>query len=279
MRKATTLFAILASMLFFMFGLSTPASADPNSPGNNGTVKVHDADTSVEDMRNEPHVCHFYVDGFKFDDLSTGQWWIESWPPTGNRTEVMREGWTANGQGDWHSGIKTLADGHYKLYAKQQNELSPGGNKQKVFWVECSTGSTPASAPRSTPPSTTVTTTVGGTTTIVDDTTTTVGGTTTIMTSGGTTTTTGGVTTTVGGTTTIVGNTTSTVGGTTTVAGGTAVRGFESAPNGGAAGAVAGVENLPSTNTDSGPTAPLALMGLAIMGAGGLLLRRRDAQL
>src|SRR5258708_2409773 len=144
MRKATTLLTILASFVFYAFALSTPASADPNSPGNNGTVKIHDANTSVEDMRNEPHVCRFYVDGFKFDNNSSGQWWIESWPPTGNRSEVRREAWKADGKGDWHSGIQTLPNGHYKLFAKQQNEATPGGNKQKVFLVACgtSTGTT-----------------------------------------------------------------------------------------------------------------------------------------
>ncbi len=248
MRKATTLLTIIASFVFYAFALATPASADPNSPGNNGTVKIHDANTAVEDMRNEPHVCRFYVDGFKFDDLSSGQWWIESWPPTGNRTEVRREAWTANGQGDWHSGVQTLPDGHYKLYAKQQNEATPGGNKQKVFWVECSvtpaatatpaptgtpngnatptpapTGTaTPTPTPSSSATATPAPTVVGGTTT------TNTGGTVTLT--GGTTTTNGDTTTIVGGTTTIVGGTTTTTsngtttsitGGTTTIVGGT----------------------------------------------------------
>ena len=150
MRKATTLFTILATLLFYAFAWTIPASADPNAPGNNGTVKIHDAATAVEDMRNEPHVCPFYVDGFNFDDSSTGEWWIVSWSPTGDGTEVKREAWTADGQGDWHSGIETLPDGHYKLYAKQLNEAAPGGNKQKVFWVECATP-TPTPTPVVTP--------------------------------------------------------------------------------------------------------------------------------
>ncbi len=310
MRKATTLLTIIASFVFYAFALATPASGDPNSPGNNGTVKIHDADTAVEDMRNEPHVCRFYVDGFKFDNSSSGQWWIESWPPTGNRTEVHREAWTANGQGDWHSGVQTLPDGHYKLYAKQQNEATPGGNKQKVFWVECSV--TPAATPtpaaiqtgtpnaNATPTATPV---VGGTTTTVTGgTTTTSGGTTT--TGGGTTTTTGGTTTINGGTTTISSGVVTNVGGTPSTTGAAAVRGFESAPNaigsvspivevpGGSNqqspnglqagvqnGAVAGVQTLPSTSTDRTPVIPLGAMGLAIMALGGILLRRQDPQL
>lgn len=347
MRKATTLLTILASLVFYAFALATPASADPNSPGNNGTVKIHDATTSVEDMRNEPHVCTFYVDGFKFDNNSSGQWWIESWPPTGNRTEVRRMAWTADGHGDWHSTVQSLPDGHYKLYAKQQNEATPGGDKQKVFWVECAVK--PSESPSPTPTATAVptgsaaptatptptatgtptatatptptpvtggttttisggtTTTTGGTqttsgetTTVVGGTTTVVGGTTTITTPAGTTTINGGTTTIVGGTTTITGGTTMNTGGTPTNSGGTVVAGFQSAPNavgsvspivevpGGSNqqspssvsgnvqnGTVAGVESLPSTST-SAPTIPLAALGLAIMGLGGVLLRRRD---
>lgn len=114
-----------------------PHAAADDPPGNNGHVKIHDPDTAVEDPRNEPHVCRFYVDGFGFDGSSSGQWWIQSWPPTGDRTEVMRADWSANASGDWHSVTQSLPDGHYKLFAKQQEELAPGGNKQKVFWVEC----------------------------------------------------------------------------------------------------------------------------------------------
>lgn len=273
MRKATAILTILASLAFFAFALASPASADPNGPGNNGTVKIHDADTSVEDMRNEPHVCRFYVDGFKFDNNSSGQWWIQSWPPTGDRTEVKRESWKADGKGDWHSGIQTLPNGHYKLFAKQQNEATPGGNKQKVFWVECGSGTT------------------GGT-----------GGGTSTGTTGGTETTT---TTSGGG----GGETAATTTGPNGIvifrrsetANSGAVRGFESAPSQNAVGAVspivevpggslqqspntgvngvqtaavAGVQSLPSTSTDRSPSAPLAALGLAIIGLGGALLRR-----
>ncbi len=261
MRKATTLLTILASFVFYAFALSTPASADPNSPGNNGTVKIHDANTSVEDMRNEPHVCRFYVDGFKFDNNSSGQWWIESWPPTGNRSEVRREAWTANGQGDWHSGLQTLPDGHYKLYAKQQNEATPGGNKQKVFWVECAV--TPAASASGTPaPTATPSPVVGGTTT---------------TTTGGTTTTTGGSAV-LGFQSAPAGNGIVSVSPIVEVPGGS----NQQSPNIPAtnlpAGTVAGVQSLPSTSTDGTPALPLAAMGLAIMALGGAFLRRRDPQ-
>jgi MYXO-CTERM domain-containing protein len=52
----------------------------------------------------------------------------------------------------------------------------------------------------------------------------------------------------------------------------TTVQGAQTSP-------VAGVASLPSTSTDtSTPAIPLALLGLAMMGLGGALLRRRDTQ-
>ena len=60
------------------------------TPGDNGTVKVHDSSTPVTDHQNEPHdVCQFYLDGFGFDGAQSVTWYIDSWPPTGNGTEVL----------------------------------------------------------------------------------------------------------------------------------------------------------------------------------------------
>src|SRR5258708_21781949 len=89
MRKAASLLTILATILFFAFALSAPAAADPNGPGNNGTVKVvnnGDDPIGADDRDNDPHVCQFHIYGFHFDNSSSGTWQIESWPPTGNRT-------------------------------------------------------------------------------------------------------------------------------------------------------------------------------------------------
>jgi hypothetical protein len=278
MRKATTLLAILASLLFYAFAFSTPASADPNSPGNNGTVKIHNAQTEVEDMRNEPHVCTFYVDGFKFDNNQSGQWWINSWSPTGDGSEVKRGSWTADGTGSWHSGVQTLPPGHYKLYAKQQNELAPGGNKQKVFWVECATSTTGTTTGTVTTGTTTGTVTTGTTTgTVITGTTT---GTVTTGTTTGTTVTTG----------TSTGSSTGNSNGNSS---GNAVAGIQTPPANGVgtvspivqapvssavngaqtAANVGGVEGLPSTSTDA-PAVPLAALGFVLMAMGGFILRR-----
>jgi hypothetical protein len=149
MRKAASLITILATILFFAFALSAPASADPNGPGNNGTVKVvNDGDDPLgaDDRDNDPHVCTFHLYGFHFDNNSTGTWQIESWPPTGNRTVVASGTWTADGTGQWAVAGPALADGHYELDAKETG--TPGSDKNKVFWVKCNASTAPnASTP------------------------------------------------------------------------------------------------------------------------------------
>lgn len=135
MRKATSLLTIIATILFFAFALSAPVSADPNGPGNNGTVKIvnnGDDPLGADDRDNDPHVCQFHIYGFHFDKSSSGTWQIESWPPTGDRTVVASGTWTADATGQWAVAGPALADGHYELDAKQTG--TPGGDKSKVFW-------------------------------------------------------------------------------------------------------------------------------------------------
>src|SRR5262245_66365180 len=60
------------------------ASADPNPPGNNGTIKI-DGEVFDDAPNNEPHVgCTFQVDfyGYDEDDLVAAVL-VESDPPTG----------------------------------------------------------------------------------------------------------------------------------------------------------------------------------------------------
>lgn len=49
-------------------------------PGDNGTVKIHDATTGEALRKNEPHVCTFYLDAFGFDAVQQVDWHIEAWP-------------------------------------------------------------------------------------------------------------------------------------------------------------------------------------------------------
>ena len=116
-------------------GGGTVAGTQQGPNGNNGDVKIHDTTTAVQDHRNEPHVCTFYVDGFNFDKAASGTWRIEQWAPTGSGVVATGSWGPADGNGNWHTSSMTLADGHYKLFVKQTG--TPGGEKQKVFWVEC----------------------------------------------------------------------------------------------------------------------------------------------
>lgn len=140
------------------------ATPKPHShSGDNGTVKVHRSTTRVDDPRNEPHVCGFYLDGFGFDARQQVSWRIVSWPPTGDRTQVLHGTLTLGMDGDGHTSVLSLPNGHYKLYWNFAGEN--GKAKHKVFWVKCgkhapepsptpSTGTLPTSAPSPAGPTT-----------------------------------------------------------------------------------------------------------------------------
>lgn len=123
--------------------------SDSNGPpGFNGTVKIHDGDSEAEPIRrNEPHVgCSFHIHGFNFDPSARGTWSIQSWPPTGDRSVVASGTWgPADGEGDWRTAVMSLPGGdhqqgaHYKLNVDQTDPSAPGGEKHKVFWVDCQT--------------------------------------------------------------------------------------------------------------------------------------------
>src|SRR4051812_41428703 len=71
-------------------GASAAAMTGSHTPsGDNGTVKIHRSTTSADDRRNEPKVCAFYLVGFNFDPSQQVSWRILSWPPTGDRMEVL----------------------------------------------------------------------------------------------------------------------------------------------------------------------------------------------
>lgn len=59
MRTLSRLGAVCAAASAVLL-LAPAAHATP--PGDNGTVKIHDASTGEELRRNEPHVCAFYLD-------------------------------------------------------------------------------------------------------------------------------------------------------------------------------------------------------------------------
>jgi hypothetical protein len=126
-------------------GVAAATQGTPSSPkGDNGTVKVHRSTTPADDPRNEPKVCDFYLVGFHFDAGQQVSWQIVSWPPTGDRTEVLHGALTLGQDGHGRTGDLSLPDGHYKLNWNFTGEN--GKAKQKVFWVNCAgQPTTPAS--------------------------------------------------------------------------------------------------------------------------------------
>ncbi|MGW0912408.1 LPXTG cell wall anchor domain-containing protein [Streptomyces sp. NPDC002784] len=129
--RAGALSAVASAALF----LAPAAHATP--PGDNGTVKIHDATTDEELRHNEPRVCSFYLDAFGFDGGQQVDWHIESWAPTaGVKGETVKSGeLTLDSEGHGRSDDMTLPDGHYKLFWNFEGEK--GSAKHKVFWTDC----------------------------------------------------------------------------------------------------------------------------------------------
>ncbi|MQA02798.1 MAG: hypothetical protein GEV07_08790 [Streptosporangiales bacterium] len=138
---------MFAACAFVTYAGLDRAAASTTTNGDNGTVKVHKAETSEEDPRNEPHVCEFYVVGNNFDAGQDVWWQIKSWPPTGDRTVVGEGTLQMDENGHGRSEDMELDSGHYKLYWNFAGEN--GRAKQKVFWTECVTSpsETPSSEP------------------------------------------------------------------------------------------------------------------------------------
>ncbi|MFV0135401.1 LPXTG cell wall anchor domain-containing protein [Streptomyces sp. HMX87] len=132
--------------------LLSPA-AHATAPGDNGTVKIHDATTGDELRKNEPHVCTFYLDAFGFDAGQQIDWYIQAWAPTaGTKGETVKSGsLSLDAEGHGRTDDLTLPDGHYKLFWNFDGEK--GAAKHKVFWTDCEEdeggqpGTTPSAAP------------------------------------------------------------------------------------------------------------------------------------
>lgn len=137
--SAGTLTATVAAAL-----LLAP-SAYATAPGDNGTVKIHDATTGEELRKNEPHVCSFYLDAFGFDGDQQVSWHIESWAPTADvKGETVKTGaLTLDDEGHGRTQDLSLPDGHYKLFWNFDGEH--GRAKHKVFWTDCEDRTQPGS--------------------------------------------------------------------------------------------------------------------------------------
>jgi hypothetical protein len=134
-------------------------------PGNNGTVKIHEADEPTPVTRNEPHVCTFHVHAAGFDSGQVLTLQILSWQPTGDRSTVLTATITADASGEGRApeqGAFSLPDGHYRLVVDTGNG-TPTQDKHKMFWVKCpqptpsesesqSPSESPSESPSTSPP-------------------------------------------------------------------------------------------------------------------------------
>ena len=131
----------LASAALLVGALGSAAlAAQPEVPGNNGTVKVHEgAGEPASEIRNEPQVCTFHLHFFFADAGDSGTWEIQEWSP-GDKGAVVLEGTyetDENGEDrDPDAGVYELPDGHYKLFWDGDLDTNKH-DKHKVFWVEC----------------------------------------------------------------------------------------------------------------------------------------------
>jgi hypothetical protein len=75
------------------------SSALAAAPGNNATVKIEDSVNPKPEPANDPHVCQFDIKFFFADPGQTGDWHIQSWPPTGDKTTVLEGTYDTNGEG------------------------------------------------------------------------------------------------------------------------------------------------------------------------------------
>ncbi|MEU1198657.1 LPXTG cell wall anchor domain-containing protein [Streptomyces sp. NPDC005813] len=137
MRNLTRVGALSAVAAASATVFCVPATAHATPPGDNGTVKIHDAGTGEELRKNEPHVCEFYLDAFGFDNGQQVDWHIEAWAPTAAvKGETVKSGAiTLDGEGHGRTQDMTLPDGHYKLFWNFEGEH--GSAKHKVFWTDC----------------------------------------------------------------------------------------------------------------------------------------------
>ena len=147
--------ALLTAGLLGTLSMAGPpalAAAHPDTPGNNGTVKIHDgAGEPSPEVRNQPHVCTFHLHFFFADPEQSGAWEIQEWSPGDKGVVVMTGTYDTVGDGDDRQpepGAYKLPDGHYKLFWDGDTGKH---DKMKVFWVRCAPTTQPVTAATPTP--------------------------------------------------------------------------------------------------------------------------------
>jgi hypothetical protein len=158
-RRAGAVIAVAGASIAFgapQVALAATSVAAPK--GGKGTVRIHGADTSGDDRRNEPQVCAFYLAGYDFGGAQPVSWEISALPPPGAGksggppgagqsggppgkkeaadTVAARDTVTAAADGTVRTGVMRLRDGHYRLEWAAAGVPGKGG-KHKTFTVEC----------------------------------------------------------------------------------------------------------------------------------------------
>ena len=132
-----TIVLILVLSLLLAFGTIT--NADPLNnppPGCNGDIKVHNGDEEPSPIQQDhPKVgCSFHLHGFNFDPGSEIVWYIKIHPDTGE-DPVLSGILIADANGEVKTELLSLPTDMYKVFWHQTG--CPGGDKHKVFKVEC----------------------------------------------------------------------------------------------------------------------------------------------
>lgn len=146
----------------------TPVKPETPSVKNNGTLKVHEIGTPVKTMNNDPKVCAFDIEGFKFDSGQTGYLKFSvqgNDAPHGVASESVYAFGPTNSEGYAISATKfntkdgvTIANGHYKVTLYGKAGMTDEKAKSKVFKVTCETPTvTPPNPVAPTTPTTPVT--------------------------------------------------------------------------------------------------------------------------
>src|SRR3954463_13327599 len=111
---------LAAILLAAVAGATSPVLAN-DTPGNNGTVKIHEgADEHANgEVRDEPHVCTFHLHFYFSDPEQAGTGEIQEGAPGDKGTDVLNGDYDTHGDGEDRQpedGVYTLDPGHYKLF-------------------------------------------------------------------------------------------------------------------------------------------------------------------
>ncbi len=153
-RRGTTFAVAICVALIACVALAGLATAAPNPPGNNGTVKIDDVPFD-DAPNNEPHVgCVFQVDFYGFDEGDLfADVTFESHPPTGPVQVLLTDsvfiGEDDNAGGGSQAGLDAAAtytldftgiqphpnQGFHVKLTIHADGSHGADTKHKVFWV------------------------------------------------------------------------------------------------------------------------------------------------